>query len=489
MTPNARTQCSEHRTPTTNYDPADSGARDAIGLASPVREVALLLPDRKSRGSLASRHHVTACLLLACTVSVLTGAQALEPSDAAAHRVGDQGVRACSVTVAARSRIHLADSQVVHIAVGSTARQGSTVMLAGLPAYTWSPRAGVDSPPRTSDSLVAVLVGDGGEVRGVPNPLVGHPVSHVKVTAGAGTWHVLFTERLATSSGHDQVSDSARLWYGRFNGREWSDVGAIRVVHGSYTAGEYTSDLVADGEEIAFAVPIDARVGSTVINAIVLARRVDRGWAFDTLSGLMEPRYARLVRGPQSRGWTVFYVAPFFDNQQLVNASLHAATWDGGWSTPEVVAHASGRSLIDPRVFPSRDGFVVTWWRRAEQADAGPGPVVEWMHASSNGSPAFRPRQVVFTSGAEYTATPFGTDSILVAARDGMASDRVRVALIAGDSATDLGTLQVRNEVRMAAVLGPRGRPAIVASEVGRLPTDSPAISILTIVRPVCTGQ
>ena len=231
MTPNARTQCSEHRTTTTNYDPADSGARDAIGLASHVREVALLLPDRKSRGSLASRHHVTACLLLACTVSVLTGAQALEPSDAAAHRVGDQGVRACSVTVAARSRIHLADSQVVHIAVGSTARQGSTVMLAGLPAYTWSPRAGVDSPPRTSDSLVAVLVGDGGEVRGVPNPLVGHPVSHVKVTAGAGTWHVLFTERLATSSGHDQVSDSARLWYGRFNGREWSDVGAIRVVH------------------------------------------------------------------------------------------------------------------------------------------------------------------------------------------------------------------------------------------------------------------
>src|SRR5688500_16160406 len=152
---------------TTDYDPADSGARDAIGLASHVREVALL-PDPKSRGSLGSRYHVTVCLLLALSVSVQTDAQPLESSAAGQRQVGDRGVRACSVVVAARSRIPLADSQVVHIAVGSSARQGSTVMLAGLPTYTWSPRAGVDSPPRTTDSLVAVLVADGGEVRGVP---------------------------------------------------------------------------------------------------------------------------------------------------------------------------------------------------------------------------------------------------------------------------------------------------------------------------------
>lgn len=491
VTPNARTRSCEHLTRTTDYDRAHSGARDAIGLASHVREVALL-SDRKSCRSRIPGHHVivSTCLLLALTVSVQTDAQPREPSDTAARQGGHHGVPACSVVVAARSRIHLADSQVVHIAVGSTARQGSTVMLAGLPTYTWSPRDGVDSPPRTSDSLVAVLVSERGEAQGVPNPLVGRPVSHVKVTAGpAGTWHALFTERLANSSGHDQVTDSARLWYGRFNGRRWSDVGAIGVVHGSYTAGEYTSDLVAEGDELAFAVPIDARVESAPISAIVLARRVDRRWAFDTLTGLIEPRYARLMRGPRSRAWTVFFVAPFFDNQQLVNGSLHAATWDGRWSTPTVVVRASERGVIDPRVLPSRDGVVLTWWRRAERSDAGTGPVVEWMYTSPNGSPAFTSRRVIIAGSNEYVAAAFGTDSVLLAARDGLALDRIRVALIAGDSATDLGILPIRNETRLGVVAAPQGGVSIVASELGRQPTERPAASVVTLVRPVCPGR
>ncbi|HEX6051563.1 MAG TPA: hypothetical protein VFZ21_19990 [Gemmatimonadaceae bacterium] len=436
-----------------------------------------------------AERHATACLLLALTASVRMGAQTPERPSTAPRPVGDRGVRACSLVVATRSRIHLADSQVVHIAVGSTARRGSTVMLAGLPAYTWSATDGVDSPPRTSDSLVAVLVSEEGEVRGVPNPLVGRSVSHVKVTAGrAGTWHALFTERLATSRGHDQVTDSARFWYGRFDGRDWSDVGPVGVVHGAYTAGEYTSDLLADEEQVAFAVPIDARVGSRAIGAIVLVRRVDRRWAFDTLSGLLEPRYARLLHDPRSRKWTVFFVAPFFDNQQLVNGSLHAASWDGRWSTPKVVVRALERGVIDPRVLPSRHGVVLTWWRRAERSDAGAGPVIEWMYASSDGSLAFRPRRVIIAGSNEYVAAALGADSVLLAARDGLALDRVRIALIAGDSAVDLGILSIRNETRLGAVAAPQGGVALVASEIGRRPDEPPAASVVTLVRPVCTG-
>ena len=394
----------------------------------------------------------------------------------------------CSLAVVSRRRLVLADGQVVHLATQSTARQDRTILLAGMPSYTWPAGATPGSAPQTRDSLVGVLVTVEGEIRGVPNPLPGRALSFAKVaSAGRGAWHVVLSERLTTREGHEQATDSARLWYGRYDDRGWSDVASVGVVHGSYTAAEYTSDLVVDeARALAFAYPLSARVGSAAISGVVLIRRVERGWSADTLRGTIEPRYTRLVPGPRPGEWTVLYVAQFFDNQQLINASLHSAVWDGRWGIPMVVARAAERAVVNPRSFLLHAGLLLTWFRRAERADSGTAPRIEWL-MTARGSVRVPPRRGVAIIGSnEYTATALGADSVMWFARDGLAADRVRVAAFSGDTVADLGALRIRNETWLTALNLAGDGVALVASELGKHPGEPPAASILTIVKPVC---
>ena len=405
----------------------------------------------------------------------------------------DRGATAppCSMTVASTRRIALADGQVVHLAVGSPARQGRTLLMAGVPTLTWAPDAKHGAAPRTRDSLVAVLISDAQEARGVANPLVGRSITHVKVANGGdGAWHALLTERLTAREGHAQVTDSARVWYGRFDGRGWSDVAPVVVVHGAYTAGPYTSDLVVGNDgQLAFAVPIDARVGSAAVTGLILARRDVGRWSFDTLGGLIDPRYARLLPGPGPKEWTALYIAPFFDSQRLVNASLHGAVWRGRWSAPHVVVRAFERALLDPTAVSTRAGMVVTWSRRAERTDSATTPRIEWALTSPDGRITRQPRSPIVIGSNDYRAVALGADSVIWFARDGLAPARVRVAVFDGTSVSELGLLAIRNETWLAAHPLDDGDIAVVTSEVGSRPSDFPAVSVLRIVRPVCRGR
>jgi len=393
----------------------------------------------------------------------------------------------CSLAVISRTRIVLADGQVVHLAVQSTARQGRTILLAGMPSYTWPSGASPGAAPQTRDSLVGVLVTDGREIRGVPNPLVGRAIAYAKVaSAGRGAWHVMLSERLTIREGHEQATDSARLWYGRFDGRAWSDVASVGVVHGSFSAKEYTSDVVVDEAGVlAFAYPIDAQVGSTAISGVVLIRRVEHGWSADTLGKVLQPRYTRLVPGPRPGEWTVLYVAPFFENQRLINSSLHAVVWSGRWDVPRVMVRAVERGVVNPRPFPLRAGLLLTWFRRAERTDSGTAPRIEWLMATSGTTHTSLRRPVIIGSN-DYTATALGADSVLWFARDGLSPDRVRVAAFGGDTIAALGTLRIRNETWLAAIGLPGHGVGLITSEVGKEPAEPPAAGILTVVKPVC---
>lgn len=393
------------------------------------------------------------------------------------------------MAVVSRRRAVLADGQVVHVPVASAARQGRAILLAGLPTFTWPTAATPGSNPQSRDSLIGVLVTASGEIVGVSNPLAGRAVAYPKVaSAGGGAWHGMLIERLTTREGHEQPTDSARLWYGRFNGRTWSDVTPVATVHGAYIATEYTSDLVAVDDRLAFAYPLDAQAGSGRVQGVVLLRR-DRGrWLADTLGGVIDPRYARLIPASRPGAWTVLYAAPFFDNQRLINTSLHAATWQGRWSAPAVLARASERAVVNPRLFALRSSILVTWFRRAERTDSGTAPRIEWMLVSSDGTRPLASRRAAIVGSNEYTAVALGGDSVMWFARDGLAPDRARVVAFSTDSVTDFGTLQIRNETQLGAIAHRDAGVVLITSEIGRQPTEPPAASILTVVKPVCTG-
>jgi hypothetical protein len=411
-------------------------------------------------------------------------------SRSAAGRVLAGAAPTCTTTIVSQQRVVLADGQVVHVAAGAVAAQGREILIAGVPTYTWAPGAASTAAPRTSDSLVGVVMSGTHAIRGIPNPVPGRVLTSAKATgAGRGTWHVMLTERLTPRDGHEQPTDSARLWYGLFDGRGWSNVAPVGTIHGTYTAGDYTSDLVAgDNGDPAFAYALDARVGATTVGGVVLIRRHAGRWSFDTLPGLTEPRYARLLRAPGSSSWTLLYVAPFFDNQQLVNASLHAVVWNGRWSAPKVLARAGERALIDPRPFMLDAGMLVTWSRRAERTDSGSGPRIEWLLASPGGTRPASRRGAVMVGSNDFAAVALGTDSVMWFARDGLTANRIRVATLARQVVTQLGGLAIPNETRLLAVPLRDIGVALITSELGRRPTEPPAASILTVVKPVCPG-
>ena len=397
---------------------------------------------------------------------------------------------ACSVAVVSKRRIVLADGQILHIAVGSTARQDGAVLLTGTPTFTWAAGAAPGASPQTRDSLIGVLVTEAGEFRGVPNPIPGRTVEYPKVApAGGGAWHVVLLERLTTRDGHDQESDSAQLWYGRYDGRRWTGVAPVTRIHGSYMAGEYTSDLMVSTDgNLAFAYALDAEIGAQPVVGVVLLRRERQRWVSDTLGRLIEPRYVRLLPSKAAGSWSVLFVAPFFEDGRFINASLLAAEWSGRWSRPAVIVRASDRSIINPRSFVLGRGVLVTWTRQAGRRDADGAPRVEWAITPTTQPPSELVAATAILGTNEYTAITLGTDSITWFARDGLAADKVRVALFGTDSLTDLGTLRIRNEVRLAAVGLSDARVALVTSELGTQSTEPPAASVLTVITPVCRG-
>ena len=398
--------------------------------------------------------------------------------------------RACSAAVISRRRMVLADGQVVHIAVGSTARQGGAVLLAGTPTFTWAAGAAPGASPQTRDSLIGVLVTEAGEFRGIPSPIPGRTVEYPKVAAaGGGSWHAVILERLTTRDGHDQESDSAQLWYGRYDGRRWTEVSPVTRIHGSYMAGEYTSDLTASPDgNLAFAYALDAEIGTRPVVGVVLLRRERQRWVSDTLGRLIEPRYVRLLPSKAAGSWTVLFVAPFFETGRLINASLLAAEWSGAWSRPAVIVRASERSIINPQSFALHRGVLVTWVRQAGRLDADRAPRVEWSIAPATRPPAESVPTTAIAGTNEYTAITLGADSVAWFARDGLAGTGVRVAVFGTDSLVDLGTLRIRNEVQLAAVGLSDARVALVTSELGTQSTEPPAASVLTVITPVCRG-
>ena len=443
---------------------------------------------RHDRTMISTSRHGLAAIAAVLAVTASETAAVERPAVSRESRSHSVSIPGCTVVVASRRPLVLADGQVVHLGTQSTARQGRAILLAGVPSFTWPAGATPGSAPQTRDSLIGVLITDDGRIQGVPNPLLGRTLSFAKVTsAGRGAWHVVMSERLTTREGHELATDSARLWYGRYDGRAWSDVASIAVVHGSYTATEYTSDLVVDeARTLALAYPLSAQVASTAMTGVVLMRRGDRGWSADTLRVAMEPRYTRLVTGPRPGEWTVLYVAQFFDNERLINASLHAAVWNGRWGLPLVVGRAGERAVVNPRAFPVRAGLLLTWSRRAERTDSGTAPRIEWMLTGPDAARAPLRRAVAIIGSNDYAAIALGPNAVMWFARDGLTGDRIRVAAFTGDTVADFGTLRIRNETWLAAVVFPGDGVGLITSEVGKQPTEPPAASILTVVKPAC---
>src|SRR5688500_8898067 len=172
----------------------------------------------------------TAILRLATIAVVLAISNQPVPDPAAARQwepatMDATTARSCSVAVISRRRMVLADGQIVHIAVGSTARQGGAVLLTGTPTFTWAAGAAPGASPQTRDSLIGVLVTEAGEFRGVPNPIPGRTVEYPKIVpAGGGAWHGVLLERLTTRDGDDLELVFAQLWFGRARSRRWTNV-------------------------------------------------------------------------------------------------------------------------------------------------------------------------------------------------------------------------------------------------------------------------
>jgi hypothetical protein len=273
--------------------------------------------------------------------------------------------RGCAITTLEQRRLRLRDRTWIAMEPMQVARAGEFAAVVGRYVTLWpgntetSPSANRAPLPR-SDSILGLIIGPNDSVREIPNPFPGARVINARVAAGRpDRWHVLITRiappSTAADSGGlpaDMVADSAMLWHGVFDGRGWRDTASI-VVRQAWISPDFASDLVALGNEVAFAYA----VGKPRARSVVLVRRRDGDWSSDTLVHSTGPE-VRLAKADDS--WLVAFAA-----RDIYIAAVHSER--AGWAAPRIAVRAGEASLLDPQLVVSR-GTSIIWFTVRHQA-------------------------------------------------------------------------------------------------------------------------
>jgi len=287
----------------------------------------------------------------------------------------------CSTIVEPSRRLELPDGGIVSVDMQSLARSGESVLAIGRHAYVFPRNAQLRSSPIVKDSIIGVLI-DRGNVSLVFSPMKPRRVFHPHAVAGQnGSFHVLFATAGDTLPHFVDASDTATLWYARFDNGTWRSVQRIAAVRGASLNEEASSDFLERDGQLSFLFPFVDDRDSASTGGVILLRRRQSTWSWDTLRTYRRPSAVRARHGPTGESITSVFpqYGPGLDS---IAERLYVARFDSTWSARRVIAGDGLRAVMAPDLVAEGDGFIVSWnsWRAGQFGSLG----LEWLRLNSN---------------------------------------------------------------------------------------------------------
>ena len=296
---------------------------------------------------------------------------------------------ACSTIAEPPRRLELSDGGIVSVDMNSLARSGESVLAIGRHAYVFPRNAQSRTSPIVKDSLIGVLI-DRGTVSPVFSPITPRKVHHLRAVADPdGSFHVLFATAGDTLPHFVDPPDTATLWYARFEKGTWREVQRIAPVRGASLSQEASSDLLERNGQLSFLFPFaDARDGSSTTGGLILLRRRNATWSWDTLRTYRRPPSVRARHGVT--GESIVAVFPQYGpTVDSIAERLYVARFDSAWSSRRAIAGDGVRAVMNPVLAEQGDGFIVSWstWRPSKFDSLR----LEWLRLDTNDRVSRRP--------------------------------------------------------------------------------------------------
>ncbi len=467
-----------HRSSVRRYS-SHSPLRWPVSLPKATRRIPTLITIRRCR-------RMSALLIVLVVSSDWRSAQAF----ASRRRLP----RACEVIIGPSERITLSDGASVTVDASSIASRGRSVLITGTPTHVWPAGANGSTSPDDDRRPIGVLRDSAGVIRLVPAPLPGTDALYPRaVAAGAAGWHVIFITGKQGTATNPLAFDTADVWYGLFDGRQWRRVERVARTRAASLLPSISSDLVAIRDGLAFAYAFD-RSASLHSNAagnqgLVLLYRRGIRWAADTLFTWESPLSVQLATTPDSAVIAVF-ASSYFSEGRPHGPVLFTARHDAHWETPRVVFDASPRYVTDPMVAgPWAAGTVVSW-RTVTPSVELEVEDLEWGFVAADGA--------VRRIGRIATAQPLDRPAMLQLdtertvwfVRNGASRRELRVFVTSDSTVSDLGIVHVPldNFVTRGTTLS-NGTILVLTGGVAASPSDPPASSFLTELAVRCPSM
>jgi hypothetical protein len=310
-------------------------------------------------------------------------------------------------------------------------------------------------------------------------------------SAGAAGWHVLFATVALRAMDRPGPLDSASLWYGRFDGRRWSDIQHVAVVADAFLQADLGSDLVAVDGLLSFAYSFDRSIrlgsdGPEDHGLVVLQRRGGR-WAADTLTTWEAPTYVRLAARPLAEGLTVGIVQASFRDGRAQEPSFFLASYDSVWGSPREFAGDGKRSVTSPIMRYNGSSLFASWVSGAPNRTA----IQVESTTLVEGGPPTAPTVIATGRGVEnFDAVALSPGRFLWLYRDGDSHTRAEVLLGDDDGVRSLGVVAIPlDNPRPRAVVTSGFRVLAISSRLGMTRTDPPATTYFTLLQLSCRSR
>lgn len=357
------------------------------------------------------------------TASVLALSQATAP-EATLGRTPT--APACSTIAGPSRRLELADGRIVSVDVQSVARAGRSVLAVGRFAYVFPPTANSRTSPELVDSIMGVLLDDGGRVALVGNPAQPRTVRYVRAAAMPdGSFAVLYATH--APEGLLVYGDTGTLWLAMLQDGRWKEPARVAAIRTSSL--DRGSALLQHDGQLSFLYPFrdDRRYADD--GGVVLLRGRKGAWKADTLRTATEPSSVVAVHDPGSSTITAA-IAVADSTTLLVAQKVYIARFDSSWSQPLAVAGDGLLPVALPMLGVQSNGLVASWltWPESNPARGW----LQWLQLDAEGHVKLRsvidsgvstfPYELVIVDGRQplwlYHGEPFGSVVRLVTTQD-----------------------------------------------------------------------
>jgi len=338
--------------------------------------------------------------------------------------------KVCSANAQRARRLELGDGRILSVDVQSLARSGESVMAVGRHAYVFPATAQSRTSPTLRDSIIGVVVDDRGKVALVSNPMLPRNVYYPRAAAGPnGSFHVLFATAADSIPAWPTPSDTASIWYARFENGMWSKPERAASVRGAPLQSEVASDLLERNGQLSFLFPFRDDSNATTEGGVILLRRQTGRWSADTLRTYFMPAAVRAVHAPRGESIAALLSLNGLSGDRNAEA-LFLARFDSRWGSPSRLAGNGVHPVAVPILATLGNGLVASWvsWRFMHSDSTSMG----WLRVDAGDRISLRP---VVDSGEAtfpfemivvddkyplwlYHGSPFGSSAKLVMAID-----------------------------------------------------------------------